>query len=92
MEISTLGSHQMSHAGVVAHPSSRTPTACELEKFSSSEERQGEPRREVMFRNFLMGGKSHGVVYLHGRSCSLLMCAVCWCGAVMWFVSCRSRR
>ena len=27
----------------------------------------------------------------HGRSCSLLMCAVCWCGAVLWFVSCQSR-
>ena len=31
------------------------------------------------------------MVYLHGKSCSLLMCAVCWCGAVKWFVSCRSR-
>ena len=49
----------MAHAGVVAHPSSSTPTAYELEEFSSSEERQGEPRHEMTFQTFVMneGGK-----------------------------------
>ena len=50
--VSTVGSHQMAHARVVAHPSSWTPAACELEESSSSKEQQG---HEMMFQNFLMG-------------------------------------
>ena len=34
MEISTLSAHQMAHGGVVAHTSSWTPAACELEESS----------------------------------------------------------
>ena len=35
--------------------------------------------------------KNHAVVDLHEKSCSLLMSAVCWCGAVLLCVSCQSR-
>ena len=54
VEISTLSAHQMAPAGVVAHSSSWTPAAYELEECASSEEAS----HEVLFQNFLMVGGS----------------------------------
>ena len=52
--ISTLNAHQMAPAGVVAHSSSWTPAAYELEECASSEEAS----HEVLYQNFLMVGGS----------------------------------
>ena len=49
-----LSSHQMAPAGVVAHSSSWTPAAYELEECASSEEAS----HEVLFQNFLIVGGS----------------------------------
>ena len=54
VEISTLSAHQMARGGVVAHSSSWTRAAYELEECSSSEEAS----HEVLFQNFLMAGGS----------------------------------
>ena len=54
VDISTLSAHQMAPAGVVAHSSSWTRAACELEECASS----SEASHEVLFQNFLMVGGS----------------------------------
>ena len=54
VQISTLSSHQMAPAGVVAHSSSWTRVAYELEECASPEEAS----HEVLFQNFLMVGGS----------------------------------
>ena len=50
VEISTLSAHRVAPGGVVAHSSSWTRVACELEEYASSEEAS----HEVLFQNFLM--------------------------------------
>ena len=54
MDISTLSAHQIALGGVVAHPSSWTRAAYELEECASSEEAS----HKVLFQEFLILGGS----------------------------------